>query len=384
MTTETAIARVNSEPHAKAFAFLAGALALTEHQTAIRIDLSYAPAGGYRADPLRSWTREGTPEYFAGEDGKPNQVFTERLTAEIFEIAEDHADTYGAGRHRFVVRIHQHMGGRMTHAFAILPSFSGGESADGPVTLEPTSTGLVGQLMRHLENRDRNAQQTLQSFLGAINHHAAQMREENADLRAQLAAKDKERMEWLNTIEAARSTEHARQIEAQIVVGKEERKSYATKKIVNLIPVAISHWMGSGKNKKPKLDKDGKPIAPPPPGPLAQLVGKMIDSFTDAQREQLGAVLSMEQQILFMEVIDVVDNGDSILLGTMLNDLVSTLLPPQIASVMELLDAEQRKMFMQAAKLAAAQASQADAGEKSKKPDADPEHVNGTTTAEPS
>jgi hypothetical protein len=347
-------------PHTKALAFLSGALALEGHHSAVKIDLSYSPAGGYRTDPLRSWSRERDPQYFEpGEDGATNQVYTEQLVTDIVEIAEGHADSFGTGRHRFVIRVHQHLGGRQTHAFVLLPTYQGEDQSVGgmgSVDLVPTSAGVVGQLMRHLENRDRASQQTLQSFLTAINHHAIQMREENAELRAQLAAKDKERLEWLTTIEAARSTEHDRQIQAQIVVSKEERKTLATKKIINLLPVVLSQWMGSGKGKSAKPGKDGKTADPKPPSPLAKLVGQLIESLSDDQRTQLGDLLSIEQQISFVEVVNVVENGDSILLPTMLNDLVSTLQPRQVASLMALLTAPQREMFVGAVKIASTKA----------------------------
>ncbi len=375
---------MSEELHSKLVAFLANALARTEHDTVTRLELTYSPQGGYRPDPLRTWRRdsEGDKMFFVDDDGKPNHVYTQQLASEMFELATNHADSYGQGRHRFVVRAYKHLNGYLAHSFAILPSFDSDDQAlatsGGSPDLQPTSTGIVAQLMRHLETRDRNAKEMMQSFINGMSHQAAQQREEIESLRNQLAAQVKERMDWLDTIEQARSQDHQRQIEALTATSREERKSHAAKKIINLLPVALSHWMGSGKSKK---KKDGAANGTPskPPSPLAQLVHKLFDSLDEDQRGQIAAALQMEQQILLVEISDVVENGDSVLLPTMLHDLVSSLLPAQIQALMSLMNAEQRVMFVQAMKLAQAQATAAD---DKAKPEANPAEPNGTKTTE--
>ena len=351
--------------HAKILSFLGTAFSLEGVQTIVRVDLGYSPPGGYRVDPLKSWQPESHPDLFGivPELKDKQLVFVERLATEILELAENHADSYGVGRHRFVLRTAQHMGGRQVHAFVILPSFDGSDEQQLALTqggagmggagdaLVPTSTGLIAQLMRHLEVRDRNAQITLQSYMGAINHHTQQMRDENTELRAQIAAMNKDRAESWKLIEEARSTEHSRQIEAQLVVGKEERKTMAAKKIVNLLPVFMSKWLGSGKGK------DGEPIAPK--SPLGKAAAKLLGSLTGDQRDALGGILSMEQQIALSEVVEVVKNGDSPLLPTMLNDLISSMKPAQVQAIMAEFSSEQATLFVTMIQLAQAQAEAA-------------------------
>lgn len=356
---------MSEDVHTKLLAFLAGAFAFIELKACIRIELQYAQEGGYRPEPLKVWSPEVNLELFSDR----GHVHIERLVVELVEIAENHADSYGRGRHRFIVRAHQHMGGRTTHAFHLLPSSDGDETAiatTGSGGLErPTHDGLVGQLMRHLETRDRSNEKNLAMMMGVVNHHAMQMREENTELRAEIAKQRNERVEWITAIEEAKSTEHTRQIEALQVTAKEERKTLATTKIVNLFPVLISKVLGSGKASKGAANK--------PPSPLAQLVGKLADSLTDDQKDVIGSLLTMEQQIAFSEIVDVVHNGDSALLPAMLSDLMTSLQQPQIVKLMQTLDADQQKMFAQAVQLAQAQANQA----------IPPKKTNGTTTATP-
>ncbi len=358
----------------KILAFLASAFALEGTQMCLRIELAHAPLGGYRADTLKTWTRESSPEMFDPR----NQVFTERLVSEIMDIAENHAESYGAGKHRFTIRMHQGMGARLTHSFSLLPSVDsdaeaglipigsggpGGQSLGSHVDLQPSQSGQIAQLMRHLENRDRLALSKDMAYLQAMNQHAIQQREENQDLRAQLAAKDRERVEWMQTIEAANSKEHDRQIEARIVIGKEERKSQVTTKLVNLLPVFMSKLLRSGKDA-------AAPNPNQPKSPLAQLVSKFFESMTDAQREAIGELLEMEQQITLTEIMAAADGGNTILLPQMLRDLTKTFSPRQIGALLSALGPEQQQMFADLVKLATAQAD----------PKAPPDaHVNGTT-----
>lgn len=376
---------MSEELHDKLVAFLANALARTEHDLVTKIELTYSPQGGYRPDPLRVWRRQDPNDelFFQDADGKPNHILTQKLASEMFELASNHADSYGTGTHRFVIRAHKHIGGYLTHAFKVLPSFDGDDQAlavgGNGSEIVPTPTGLVSQLMRHLENRDRNQKEMLQSYINGMGHVAQQLRDENTALREQLAAQVKDRMEWLDTVEQARSQDHQRQIEALTATSREERKSHAAKKIVNLIPVALSHWMrGSAKAKKPGAT-NGE--VSKPPSPLAQLVHKLLDTLDEDQRGQIAAALQMEQQIALMEISDVVEAGDSVLLPAMLHDLVGTLQPSQIQTLMALMNGEQRIMFVQAMKLAQAQATQTETDAADAADAAKPDSANGASNA---
>lgn len=340
----TAMATTSTDIHAKILAYVAGAFAMVEHHSPIKVELIYAPSGTYRGEPMKAWGPENSPELF----GDHGHARVNHLVSEILEIAENYADSFGSGRHRFVIRVHQALGGRTTSAFTILPSFDNDDqAASGQGGDAPTEKGLVGQLMRHLETRDRNGKEMLQAVLGAMSQSMGQLRDENTDLRGQINGMVKERVDWMAKIEEAASKEHDRQIEAMQATAKEERKTNATNKIVNLLPVFLSQYLGSGA-KKP-----GDPKRPP--SPLAKLVGELVESLSEDQRGQLGDILSMEQQITMGEIVKVVQAGDSMLLPAMLADFAGSLTPKQGAAIFATMQPEQQAMFAKAIQLATAQ-----------------------------
>lgn len=354
---------MSEESHNKILAFLAGELARIDHQSCVKIDLEYTPSSGFRREPIRSWTPVSDPNYFEkGEGGISNHAYTTELTATILELAESHADSYGEGRHRFTVRTTQHLGARATCAFVCLPGFTGqagdagagamsvpgGDGSGAPVSVGNINLAVTTQLMRHLENRDRATKDMMQTFLSAFAMSAQQLREENTELRGQIMQMEKDRRDGLVALEEARSKDHERQVEAAQVTAKNERTDYAMKKILALLPVAISGLVAQKGGDKKKV---GKPSA------LALHMSKLFDSLNDDQRDHIEGVLDLEQKILMGSIVNAVqDGGDSVLLPTMVHDLVSTLRGEQVRSVMGVLTKDQGALFVQAMQLAQAQA----------------------------
>lgn len=115
--------RTTEDLHDKILAFLTGELARKEGYQCTGVDLLYAPGEGYRDEPIRKWVRADDSELFDLPD-------VERLVVMILKIAEDEVDAKPIGRHRFVVRTHQHFGGRATHSFALSPPYVGGSGKD--------------------------------------------------------------------------------------------------------------------------------------------------------------------------------------------------------------------------------------------------------------
>jgi hypothetical protein len=366
-----------SDHHEKVLAFLGEALGLTHHQSCVKIELEYAQPG-FRADKIREWSRQTTPEVF-GDDATRALVFAQRLTSEVVSTAEGHADSYGIGKHRFVLRTFQALGSRTVCAFVISPSVDsnaqalavqgagpGVDGSGGYVTPgladRPDGVGQIGQLMRHIENRDRLAIQKEQAgmqkdiaYINAMGHHVKQLVDENQALRQMLAEKDKQHAENLAAIEAARSQEHEREIQAKIVFDEQERKTFATKKVLALLPVIVSKW---GRSQK-KAEASGKVQSP-----LTKIIGELLASMDDRQRDHLQELLSTEQQIAFSEIASVVEEEpDSVLLPQMLYDLASSL-KAQMGPIMAILNETQQKMFVQAISLAnATQANNTKAGD---------------------
>jgi hypothetical protein len=102
----------------KVHAFLVGEF----KRQCLGVDFFYSPGDGYRDEIIRSWTCENDAEFFGDAEGSPNLV---KLAAQIVEIAEGEADAKAAGRHRFFVRTHQHLGARHMMSFALSPAYTG-------------------------------------------------------------------------------------------------------------------------------------------------------------------------------------------------------------------------------------------------------------------
>jgi hypothetical protein len=111
----------NAEMHSKMLQFLMTEWGRKDNRQLVAVELVYAPGGGFRDEPIRKWVRADEPDFFA------EFVNIEKLVTQILEIAEGEVDAKPAGKHRFVVRTHQHLGERANHAFALSPSYTGGD-----------------------------------------------------------------------------------------------------------------------------------------------------------------------------------------------------------------------------------------------------------------
>jgi hypothetical protein len=360
----------DTEHHAKLLSFLAGEFARQNHQAVIKIELVYAPGSGYRADPLGSWTPDDgkSAELFSDR----GHVFVERLVGEIIELAEGHAESYGQGRHRFTVHAYHHLSSRTHHAFVIKPSFDGDDQALAQAQLaDPSQANLVGQLMRHIENRDRGMREMMGTFLQTMSHSVNAMRAESDAKQETINTLLTERLEYLQKIEEANSKEHERQIEALVVTGDKERKDLAVKKVFGLLPVAVSQ--GLSHLKKSQKGAGGEDVEKEP-SPLAKLALRLMQSLKTKQRDLIEDTLGIEQRIMLAEAARVAGEGGSLVLPSLLHELASSLSSPQIAAIMGCLEHEQAAMFVQIIQVSKAQADPEPA-----KPTAeDPAAANGT------
>jgi hypothetical protein len=354
---------VAADTEQRLLAFLAGQLALRDHQGCIKIELEYSPSvAGYRPDRLAEWTPQSHPEFFGifqpsaeGEDtsklAEQRHVFTQRFAAEVHERALEYADTFDSGTQCFTVRAYKFMGGRDHHRIKIQPAHRGGDAHDQP-TLDPSTQGQILQLQRHLENRDRGFREMMGAFLQSAERAAARRDAEIENMHKQIEAMQTARAGMLDRIEAANSKNHDRDVELAIVMGKRERADFAVKKLVNLAPVALSAAMrrlGPGKGAG---GVNGTKKAPA--SPLAACLSKLAVSITDDQKAQIQNILAPEQLLSLEEIIASSLEGGGMLLPTMVDDLAKVMAqrPQQIRQLMELFTDAQRPLFVQALQLA--------------------------------
>ena len=111
----------NSELHGKILGFLMAEWARKDNRQLVGVDLLFAPGNGFRDEEIRKWVRADEPDFFA------EFVNVEKLVTQIIEVADGEADAKPAGKHRFVVRTHQHLGGKANTSFALSPSYTGSD-----------------------------------------------------------------------------------------------------------------------------------------------------------------------------------------------------------------------------------------------------------------
>jgi len=115
----------NAELPGKILQFLMTEWARKDNRQLVAVELIYAPGGGFREEPIRKWMRADEPDFFTA-------VNIEKLVAQIIEITEEEADSKPAGKHRFVIRTHQHLGERATMSFPLSPRCCGDETSSVP------------------------------------------------------------------------------------------------------------------------------------------------------------------------------------------------------------------------------------------------------------
>jgi len=276
---------MSEELHAKLVGFLSGEFARKEGRQCTKVDLLYAQPN-YRDETLRTWDREETPDLF------DNFALVEKLVAEIIEIAEGHADSFGMGQHRFVVRTHQHLGGRATTSFKLAPSYQGAE--DGTTALAQRGSGggnasadaALSVLTQNNQGLMRTNQAMFQSSFGTLASLADNLRSENVELRAENASL-KKRLDEAESLKEEKQFQIAMEMEAQ------QRKGKGLDQLMQFGTIALAKMTGGG----PEFGQQS---------PLAIMVFKFGESLRSEQIATLMSTLDIGQKALFMEIMQAV------------------------------------------------------------------------------
>ena len=272
----------NAEIHGKVLGFLMAEWARKENRQLVCVDLLYAPGNGFKDEEIRKWVRADEPELFA------EFVNVEKLVSQIVEIAEGEADAKPAGKHRFIVRCHQHMGSRPTHSFALSPSYRGSDdmamlpSGGGGGRDQTVIANHASQLMRI------NAQM----FEGTIRV----LGQQNMNLHEQVSSLTAETALLRRELEEARSNKMDREFQIAMAAEKNARTNAGVQKALQLASVVIAK-IGVG---------DAAGQAGGGVSPLATLI---VEFYQSLRQEQLGALmqtLDMAQKIMFMEIVNMV------------------------------------------------------------------------------
>jgi hypothetical protein len=274
----------NAELHGKVLAFLAGEFARKELRQCVGVDLLYAPGNGFRDEEIRKWSRTDEPDLFE------NLIHVEKLVSSIVEIAEGEADAKPPGKHRFVIRTHQHGGGRATHSFALSPGYSGSDE----MALVPGSGGGSRQdvIANHAAQLMRINAQMYEGTIRVLGAQNADMRAENADLRT-------ENIKLRRENDELRSNHTEREFQIAMAMEKNARTNAGFQKLLQIGTVVAA-----------KIGGGDETTAEGTPTPLAMLCHEFGKSLRKDQIGLLMGALDVSQKIMFMEIMNMVTPPD--------------------------------------------------------------------------
>jgi hypothetical protein len=280
----------NAELHGKILAFLAGEWARKGERQLTGVDLVYAPGGGYREEEIRKWVRADETELFE------SFVNVEKLVSTIIEIAEGEADAKPSGKHRFVVRTHQHAGGRATQSFALSPGYNGADEmalvpGGGSGSRPDVIANHAGQLMRINAQMFEGTIRVLGQQHVTLYEEVAQLRTENNKLRREN--------------DELRSNREEREFQIALAMEKNQRTNAGFQKLLQ-IGTVVAAKIGGG---------DGGADAS---SPLMMLVSEFGRSLRPDQMSVLTgkaipilmASLDVAQKIMFMEIMNMITSPE--------------------------------------------------------------------------
>lgn len=206
-----------------------------------------------------------------------------QLASLILSSAQSDADGMGPSVQRYVLNSYREEAQSSRVVFRLrgnAEDFDEDESGEEA----PTSKGLLSQLMRHNEANNR----ALVGSVGVMMGRMANQMESLARVNEKLMD---DRLKMFEILEEAHSRKHERDIERLQLESDEKRKDKLFEKASMLIPVILSKLTGGA--------------IPNRTDPVMMMVGELVESLSV---EQLGAIRSQlgpEQQIVFLNMLQV-------------------------------------------------------------------------------
>lgn len=150
----------------------------------------------------------------------------------------------------------------------------------------PTSEGLLAQLMRHNENKDK----TLAAMFGSVTSYLVRDNEKKAEQIEHLLGL---RSQMLETMEELASQKHVRELEIKEQEASDARKKDLFSKIATYLPVAVNHIAG----KELVRQKDSE---------MELVASEWVQSLTTSQLDALrdSGLIKPEQLVLLGTLVE--------------------------------------------------------------------------------
>jgi hypothetical protein len=270
------------EDHAKLVGFLSGEFVKPGGHQCIKVELVYAPGGGYKEEPLRDWVRELEPEKF-------EISYVPTLVSHILEVAESEADAKEPRKHRFVIKTLQFMGSRQSTSIMLAPAYGGAD--DTMAMVAPGQGGRQNdQLIANHANQllRVNTQMfdgTIRTLIGQNN----QLVKAEAELRAENILLRRE-------VEEARSSKIEKELQVMIAADKNNRANQTFQKLLQ-IGSLVAAKIGA---------PEGVAALTGQPSPLQVLLADFGKSLRQDQVMSLQKVLDESQLMMFFQIMTMV------------------------------------------------------------------------------
>lgn len=268
-------------------------------------------------DFLRKYTREPPPKgrdhyivrltsEITAEGAEPLQEIPFKadddlasIAADVMNACEDACEEIGTGKVTFTVRIVDHRTGRRT--FSLYNEDDEEDAEAQRYQAQPTERGVIAQLMRHLETRERTM---LQKEL-RIDRMTARMLDQ---LNGRVQSLERGRLETFELAEDLRDRRAERDLKALEQENSEKRKDKMLRVLGPLAGTAVNMIA-----KRTVIPTAAQGIGNVPATPLESLIHALFHSLTEEQAQALvdSGILSMDQLLILKQARDEIAARDA-------------------------------------------------------------------------
>jgi hypothetical protein len=225
-----------------------------------------------------------------GDDySSPSAV--ESISNEIAHALQSDADGMGSGVQRYAVYAYFEKSSHQPGFRKVMMVAGKGphEQDEGGLTERPDTTGLVTQLMRHLEIQNKNSMVAMGYLFATQQKQMDRLLESNE-------SKDRRQFDLMVLLEETMSTQHERKLRMKEVEAGIEFKKKGVEKLEVLFPVVMN-----------KISKTN--LYPEKASPAALSAAAFFDSLTPKQVEVFRQTLAPEQLLALTEVVTSVEKA---------------------------------------------------------------------------
>lgn len=219
--------------------------------------------------------------------------WADRVATDFVESANLDARQMGDGTHRYTVEL------RRGPEAAIVSTQPPAATFGLPITIahdksimgfeyeQPNPQNLMGQLMRHLESRERTAAMLFSAALGTQQQLLAKV-------TAEVERLHEERLTNMRAVEELLSMRAERELEAKKAEAHVQLMSDAARDLKPLVGAVVKRMLGPKAPDSAGADTERQAIA------------ALFQSLTDEQRQQIASALSPAQQLALMELVSAI------------------------------------------------------------------------------